>query len=290
MVEYNKIDLNLTDSQLKKLKNAIKNKNGTTIRLGNENFNKNELIHESYLTERQIKKLIGKIENNMSTDIKLSKAQINKIIKEGGNLGRLLMNFLPRLIKPTISIRKNILAPLGLSAAMSATDAAFQKNMYRSGNKTLIISNNDLNDLIKIATALEEHDIFLKGTGRAIKNNAKKQEGGFLSMLLGALGASLLGNLLTGKGMYRTGKGLYRTGQGLKKKIPFHPLTNFEIMDYFKNVITDNNSIMCGYLCILFIEYMLNNKTLTDFANSFSPWDFKKNGEITGRYFIDYKK
>ena len=218
MVEYNKIDLNLTDSQLKKLKNAIKNKNGTTTRLGNENFNKNELIHESHLTERQIKKLIGKIENNMSTDIKLSKAQINKIIKEGGNLGRLLMNFLPRLIKPAISIRKNILAPLGLSAAMPATDAAFQKNMYRSENKTLIISNNDLNDLIKIATALEEHDIFLKGTGRAITNNAKKQEGGFLSMLLGALGASLLGNLLTGKGMYRTGKGLYRTGQGLKKK------------------------------------------------------------------------
>ena len=81
MVEYNKIDLNLTDSQLKKLKNAIKNKNGTTTRLGNENFNKNKLIHELYLTEGQVKKLIDKIENNVSTDIKLSKVQINKIIK-----------------------------------------------------------------------------------------------------------------------------------------------------------------------------------------------------------------
>ena len=157
----------------------------------------------------------------MSTDIKLSKVQINEIIKEGGNLGRLLMNFLHKLIKPVISIGKNILAPLGLSATMSATDAAIQKKMYGSGNKTLIISSNDLNDLIKIATALEEHDILLKGTTKTIKNNTKKQEGGFLSMLLATLGASLLGNLLTGKGLYRTGKGMYKTGQGLKKKFHF---------------------------------------------------------------------
>ena len=58
-----------------------------------------------------------------------------------------------------------------------------------------MISNKDLNDLIKIATALEEHDILLKGTTKTIKNNTKKQEGGFLSMLLGTLGASLPGNL-----------------------------------------------------------------------------------------------
>ena len=83
MVEYNKIDLHLTDSQLKKIKNAVKNNNGTTIRLSNENFNKNNLIHELYLTERQTKKLIKKIDNNMSTGIKLSKTQINKTIKEG---------------------------------------------------------------------------------------------------------------------------------------------------------------------------------------------------------------
>ena len=75
--------------------------------------------------------------------------------------------------------------------------------MYGSGNNTLIISNNDLNDLIKIVN----------------KNETKEQKGGFLSMLLGTLGVSLLGNLLTGKGLYRTGKRMYRTGQGLKKKI-----------------------------------------------------------------------
>ena len=120
------------------------------------------------MTEQQLNKLRKKIENNMSTDTKLSKVQINKIIKEAGNLGRLLINFLPKLIKSATSIGKNILAPLGLSGAMSATDAAIQKKMCGSGMTTLIISNNDLNDLIKIVTALEEHDILLKGTSKTI--------------------------------------------------------------------------------------------------------------------------
>ena len=106
---------------------------------------------------------------------------------------------------------------------MSAKDAAIQKEMYGLGNlknsgiTTLIISNGDINDLIKIVTALEEHDILFKGTSKTIKNETKEQNGGFLSMLLGTLGASLLGNLLTGKGLYRTGQGMYRTGQVLKK-------------------------------------------------------------------------
>ena len=85
MVQYNKIDLHLTNSQLKKISDAVKNNNGTTIRVPNKNFNKNQLIHELYLTEQQLNKLRKKIENNMSTDVKLSKVQINKIIKEGGN-------------------------------------------------------------------------------------------------------------------------------------------------------------------------------------------------------------
>ena len=237
MVQYNKTDSYLTDLQLKKIADAVKNNNGTTIRLSNKNFNKNQLIHELHLTQKQVEKLIDKIENNMSTDIKLSKVQINKIIKEGGNLGRLLMSFLPESIKPAISIGRNILAPLGLSATMSATDAAIQKKMYCSGITTLIISNDDIDDLIKIVTALEEHDVLLKGTSKTIKNETKEQRGGFLRMLLGTLGASLLGNLLTGKGLHRTGQGMYRTSQGLKNKlIPFHPLANFEIMAYFKDV------------------------------------------------------
>ena len=94
------------------------NNNGTTLRIGNKKINKADLLHELFLTQTQINKLREKVENNMSTDIKLSKAQINKLI---------LAKFLTKLIKPAISLGKNILAPLGLSAAMSATDAAIQK-------------------------------------------------------------------------------------------------------------------------------------------------------------------
>ena len=71
--------------------------------------------------------------------------------------------------------------------------------MYGSGITTLVISNDDLNDLIQIIPALEEHDMLIKGTSKTIKNETKEQNGGFLSMLLGTLGASLLGDLLTGK-------------------------------------------------------------------------------------------
>ena len=91
--------------------------------------------------------------------------------------------------------------------------------MYGSGNTTLIISNDDMKDLIKIVTALEEHDILLKGISKTTKNETKEQKGGFLSILVGTLGASLLDNLLTGKGLYRTVQGMYKTGYGLKYKI-----------------------------------------------------------------------
>ena len=93
MVQYNKVDLHLINLQLEKIADAVKNNNGTTIRLRNKNFNKDQLLHELYLIRGQKEKLIDKIKNIMSTDIKLSKVQINKIIKEGGNLGRLLTSF-----------------------------------------------------------------------------------------------------------------------------------------------------------------------------------------------------
>ena len=98
--------------------------NGTTLRIGSKNFNKSDLLHELLLTQTQINKLREKVENNMSTDVKLSKAQINKLIKERGALESILARFLPKLIKPALSLGKNILATLGVSATMSATDAA----------------------------------------------------------------------------------------------------------------------------------------------------------------------
>ena len=185
-------------------------------------------------------------------------------------------------------------------------------------------------------------------------------------MLLGTLGASLLGDLLTknlsGKGTVRAGQGFLRAGEGIKKKalVPAHPLTNFEIQEYYKNeprfngvysrdnlpktikngacvinldeyedvgahwialYVKDNeityfdsfgvehipkeikkftehkniktnifriqadNSIMCGYFCFGFVDFMLAGKSLIDFTSSFSPYDFQKNDDIILCYF-----
>ena len=83
-------------------------------------------------------------------------------------------------------------------------------------NITLIISNEEINDIIKIVKSLEDSGLLLKGVTETVQNEVKEQKGGFLSMLLGTLGASLLRNLLTGRGIYRArkGKGVLRAGYG----------------------------------------------------------------------------
>ena len=90
--------------------------------------------------------------------------------------------------------------------------------MRGSGNTTLIISNEEMNDIMKIVQALEDSNILLKGVTKTIKNETKEQKGGFLSMLLGTLGASLLGNLLTGKGIVRAGSGRPSSSASQNKK------------------------------------------------------------------------
>ena len=221
-----------------------------------------------------------------------------------------------------------------------------------------------MNDIIKIIETLENSGILLKEVTKTIENESKEQRGGFLSILLGTLGANLLGNLLTGgKGIVRADEGVVRAREGVKKKLnwllPFHLLTNFEISEYDKNeprfngVYSRNNltktirskelgstvkkgayvinsdeyenigthwialfvkpkyvvyfdsfgiehipkevkhaignkeikanifriqaydSIMCGYFCIEFINYMFDGKSLIDFTSLFSPHDFK---------------
>ena len=96
-------------------------------------------------------------------------------------------------------------------------------NLKNSGKKNLIISNNDLNDMTKIVKALEDSDVLIKGISKTLNHKVKNQNGGMLSMILGTLGASLLGDILSkgllgGKGMYRTGYGMYRTGLDKKNQ------------------------------------------------------------------------
>ena len=276
----------------------------------------------------------------MATNIKLSKTQIKKLIQSRGFLGKLLSKLAGPLMK----------------VAMPLASAGIK----------LIIEQEDMNDIIKIIEALENSGILLKGVTKTIENETKEQRGGFLSMLLGRLGASLLGNLLTGgKGLARAGEGIaraaegsvasrakgegiIRAGEGSKKKKQFHPLINTEINKYYKNeprfngVYSKNNlpniikkgpyvinldeyanvgthwialsvkpkysvyfdsfgvehipkeikkfignkhikadifrlqaydSIMCGYFCIEFINYMFKGKTLLEYTNVFSPND-----------------
>ena len=109
-------------------------------------LNGNDLPHELLLTIRQITKLRNALNNNMSTDIKLSKAQISKIIQSGGFLGSLLSKLADPLIYVAVPLAKNILAPLGITAAASAIDSEIQKKMHGSGTTTLIISNKEMNN------------------------------------------------------------------------------------------------------------------------------------------------
>ena len=90
------------------------------------------------------------------------------------------------------------------------------KKILGSGNTTLVISNDQMEDIIKIVTSLEDSGLSLKGVSETIQNDAKEQKRGFLSMLLGTLGASLLGNILSGKGINRAGEGILRAGYGSK--------------------------------------------------------------------------
>ena len=174
--------------------------------------NETNFPHKLLLTNRQVANLREAVANYSSANIKLTKTQLSNMIQSGGFLGRLLGQLLKTglpLIKNVIKpLAKSVLIPLGLTAAASAADAGIHKKILGSGNMTtLIISNDEIHDIIKIVKSLEDSGLLLKGVTQTVQNEVKEQKGGFLSMLLGTLSASLLGNLLTGKGIYRAGKG-----------------------------------------------------------------------------------
>ena len=225
MVEYNKINVKLSNQQVSKLKTVVKNNEGTTLGISAEMFNSDNLPHELLLITRQTTKLRNAIENNMSTDIKLSKAEISKIIQSGGFLRSLLSKIAGPLMKVGVPLAKNTLASLGVTAAASAIDGAIQKKIHGSGTTTLIILNEKMNDIMKIVQALDDSNILLKGVTKTIKNESKYQKGSFLSLLLGTLASSLLSGTLTGKDIVRAGfgskqgEGTIRAGEGTKKKI-----------------------------------------------------------------------
>ena len=130
---------------------------------------------------------------------------------------------LPLIVNVLKPLAKSVLTPLGLTAATSASDAAIYKKMFGSGTTTLIIFNEEMNEIMKTIKSLEESGLLIKGVSETIKNKANEQKGGFLGMLLGTLDPSLLGNLLTDKGAIAMsqeckanmpGQGTIRAGEG----------------------------------------------------------------------------
>ena len=115
---------------MKKLKTAVKDKTGTSLRMNFKMFAEDDLPYELLLTTRQKTKLRNAFDNNTSTDLKLSKAQISKIIQSGGFLGSLLSKLPGPLMKVAIPLSKSVSAPLGISAAASEMDAGIQKNSW----------------------------------------------------------------------------------------------------------------------------------------------------------------
>ena len=140
------------------------------------------------------------------------------MVQLGGFLGKLLGPLLKTglpLIKNLITpLATSVLIPLGLTPAVSAADAGIHKKLVGSGNNvTLIISNNEMEDLIKLIKSLEDSGLLLNGVTETVQNEIKEQKGGFLSMLIGTLGASLLANLLTSKGINKKDKN--KAGEGV---------------------------------------------------------------------------
>ena len=231
MTQYNSLNVKLSNSQLNKLKLSIKNETDVVLRIlsnmvGDSNDNTN-FPYELLLTNRQVANIRKAFANHSSIDIKLSKTQLSKMVQSGGFLGKLLgpllksgIPLMKRVIKP---LAKSVLIPLGLTTTASAADAGIHKKILGSchNNTTLIISNDEMDDILKVVKSLEDSGLLLKGVSETIQHEAKEQRGGFLSMLLGTLGASLLGDILSKslsvKGVIRAGEGTIRAGYGSKR-------------------------------------------------------------------------
>ena len=160
------------------MKTAVKSKTGTTLSMSLKIFDGNDLPHELLLTTRQITKLKNAFNNNISTDLKLLKLkfQNNSVWRV---LGALLGKLPGPLIKVAVPSKKDILAPLGITATASGINAGTQKKLHGSRTTTLIISNKEMNDIRKIVQAFEYSNILLKGVKKQLKIKQENKEEDF---------------------------------------------------------------------------------------------------------------
>ena len=190
MAEYNTLNVKLSNSQLNKLKSRIKNGTQASLNLpSNVIGHSNDEInfpHKLSLTNTRVSRLRKAFVNNLSANIKSSKSQLSKIVQSVRFLGSLLesllkteMLLMKNVLKP---LAKSFLVPLRLTVPALATDAAIHKRIFGSGITTLIISNEEMKDVMKIVKSLKDSCLLIKGFSKTIKNGAKEQKGRFLSM------------------------------------------------------------------------------------------------------------
>ena len=159
----------------------------------------NNFPRKFLLTNTQVSKLRKAFANNSSANIKLSKTQLH-IIGQSGEFLSWLFEPLPKTDLPLMEnvlklLAKTVLTSLGLTAAALARETDIQKKMFGLGITTIIISNEENNDIVKIVNSLEEFHLLIKGVSKTIVYEAEEQKWGYLAILLGTLGASLLGNM-----------------------------------------------------------------------------------------------
>ena len=184
MTKNNSLNLKPSNSQYDKIKSAIKNESEVVLRLPSNVIGNDETNFPDKLTNRQVTNLRKAFSNYSSTDIKSSITQISKMIQSGGFLGRLFGPLLKTglaLIRNVIqSLARSVLIPLGLTAPASAADPGIHKNVLGSGTITLIISNDEMEHVIKIVKSLQDSGLLLKGVSETVQNEAEEKREDFL--------------------------------------------------------------------------------------------------------------
>ena len=177
MTQYNSLNVKFSNSQLNKLKSTIKNETEVTLKLSSnvvgDSNDENKFPHKFLLTNTQVLKTRKAFANGSSANTKLSKTHLLKIGESGGFLGRLLgpllktgLLFLGNILKP---LARSVLLPLLLTAAAAATDAAIHKKMIGSGFTTLIISNEEMNDIMEKVKSIEDSGLLIKQLVKQLK-------------------------------------------------------------------------------------------------------------------------
>ena len=182
MTQYNTLNVKLSNSQLFKSKSGRKNNTEVTLKISSnivgDSNDENNFPYNLLLTNTKVSRYRKAFANNSSADTKLSKTHWHKIGQSGGFLRRLLgpllntgLLLIGNVLKP---LTKSVLIPLGLTALASATDAAVHEKVFGYGTTTLIISNEEMNAVMKMIKSLKEYGLLIKSASKTAERRVFK--------------------------------------------------------------------------------------------------------------------